>query len=214
MPRSLRIQSTAKPKSNLPAHMVAARLSICQDWAAPWEITSMTLSMSSPAFRPKFMPSDRPCSRPAMQTWLTILVSWPAPAGPIRMQARAKHSITGAALSKTAASPPHITVSAPFSAPAWPPETGASITPIPRSAPSAPSSRATSAEAVVWSTKTAPLSMPAKAPSSPRTTARRSSSLPTQVKTTSAPSAASRGVGAKLPPWSTAQRSALAAVRL
>jgi hypothetical protein len=38
--------------------------------------------------------------------------------------------------------------------------------------------------------------MPAKAPSAPSTTARRSSSLPTQAKTKSAPLAASRGVAA------------------
>ena len=39
-PRSLRIQSTAKPKSNLPSLMVFQRLSICQDCAAPLEMAS------------------------------------------------------------------------------------------------------------------------------------------------------------------------------
>ena len=41
-PRSLRIQSTAKPKSNLPSIMVLPRLSICQLCAAPLPITSST----------------------------------------------------------------------------------------------------------------------------------------------------------------------------
>ena len=48
-PRSLRIQSTAKPKSNLPWFMVLPRFSICQEPAAPLEITSSTASMSRPA---------------------------------------------------------------------------------------------------------------------------------------------------------------------
>jgi hypothetical protein len=97
-------------------------------------------------------------------------------------------------VAKAVASPPHITVSWPFWAPAWPPETGASMNCRPRSSPAACSSRATSAEAVVWSAKMAPRPMPAKAPSGPRTTERRSSSLPTQLNTMSAPATASRGV--------------------
>ena len=52
------------------------------------------------------------------------------------------------------------------------------------------------------------------APSRPRVTARRSSSLPTQVKTKSAPSAASAGEGADMPPNFATQASALAGVRL
>ena len=85
---------------------------------------------------------------------------------------------------------------------------------MPRSAAAAASSRVTAAETVVWSAKTVPSAMPAKAPSSPRQTERRSSSLPTQAKTNSAPSAASRGVAAWLPPNSPAQAAALDAVRL
>jgi hypothetical protein len=45
--------------------------------------------------------------------------------------------------------PPHITVSTPFSAPAWPPDTGASMNLKPALVAAASSSRATSAEAVV-----------------------------------------------------------------
>jgi len=117
-------------------------------------------------------------------------------------------------LSKVASSPPHITVSTPFSAPAWPPETGASTKPRPRFCASASSSRATSAEAVVLSTKIAPGFIAAKAPSAPIVTARRSSSLPTQAKTKSCPAAASAGVGAMLPPCSATHFSAFAPVRL
>ncbi len=105
-------------------------------------------------------------------------------------------------------------VSWPFSAPAWPPETGASTKPMPASLAMALSSRATLALAVVWSTKTVPFAMPAKAPSSPSATERRSSSLPTQAMTNSAPSAASRGVGAEVPPCSSTHFPAFSDVRL
>jgi hypothetical protein len=84
-----------------------------------------------------------------MQIWFTILVSWPAPAGPRSVTARAYESITGFAFSKAAASPPHITVSLPFSAPACPPETGASMKSTPFSFAAANTLRATSADAVV-----------------------------------------------------------------
>jgi hypothetical protein len=59
-PRSLRIQSTAKPKLNWSSTMVLPRLSICQLCAAPLPMTSSTCFMSSPAFWPKAMPSDSP----------------------------------------------------------------------------------------------------------------------------------------------------------
>ena len=75
MPRSLRIQSTAKPKSNLSAIIVLPRFSICHDWAAPLLITSRTFSTSSPAFWPNAIASDNPCTSPAMQIWLTIFVN-------------------------------------------------------------------------------------------------------------------------------------------
>ena len=84
-----------------------------------------------------------------MQIWLTILVSSPAPLGPMRVTARANAMATGLACSKAAASPPHITVSTPFCAPASPPDTGASTKCRPRERAAAASSRATSAEAVV-----------------------------------------------------------------
>ena len=104
--------------------------------------------------------------------------------------------------------------SCPFWAPAWPPETGASTKPTPISDATAAISLATSAEAVVWSTSVEPSAMPARAPSSPKTTNRRSSSLPTQTITASAPVAASRGVGTEEPPWASTHASALEVVRL
>ena len=70
-------------------------------------------------------------NEPAMQIWLTILVSWPAPGAPISVTMRAKASITGSAFAKVSASPPTMTVSTPFCAPAEPPETGASRKPKP-----------------------------------------------------------------------------------
>src|SRR5690606_28118538 len=89
MARSLRIQSTAKPKSTSPASMVLWRLSSCQDWAAPLLITAMAASPSSPAHWAKCSASARPWTRPAMQIWFTILVSCPLPTGPISLTMRA-----------------------------------------------------------------------------------------------------------------------------
>ena len=61
----------------------------------------------------------------------------------------------------------------------------------------------------------APGCMPARAPLSPSTTERRSSSLPTQLNTKSAPAAAAAGVAAWRVPGNWAQNAvALAAVRL
>ena len=151
-----------------------------------------------------------------MAIWLTILASWPEPLGPSSVTACANAPATGAIVSKVACVPPHITVSMPFTAPAWPPDTGASMKPRPFEAASAASSRAMSADAVVWSTKIAPAFMPAKAPEmpSPTTTERRSSSLPTQANTMSAPAAAAAGVAADAPPYSATHCAAFAAVRL
>src|SRR6266702_8294119 len=107
-----------------------------------------------------------------------------------------------------------MTVKTPFSAPAWPPETGASTNSKPSLVAAASRSRATSADAVVWSTKVAPFFVPANAPSAPSVIARRSLSLPTQAMTKSWPSAAAFGVAAVLPPNFSAHVLALAAVRL
>src|SRR6266699_2224293 len=122
--------------------------------------------------------------------------------------------MTGFARSNAAASPPTITVSCPFSAPAGPPDTGASRNSKPRFFASAASSRATFADAVVWSTKTVPLAILWKAPFDPKVTSRRSGSSPTQEKTMLAPSAALAGVSANRPPCFATQASALARVRL
>ncbi len=99
----------------------------------------------------------------------------------------------------------------PFSAPAWPPETGASRKTQPRAAAASAISRASFAEAVVWSTTIAPSG---SAGSASPTTWRTSSSLPTQSATSSAPATASAIVAAALPLYSAAQRPALAGVRL
>ena len=107
-----------------------------------------------------------------------------------------------------------MTVRTPFTAPASPPDTGASRNPIPRSAATAATSRATSADAVVWSTKTAPGLIPSNAPLSSTVTERTSSSLPTQANTISFPAAASAGVAAARPPNSPVHRAAFDPVRL
>ena len=107
-----------------------------------------------------------------------------------------------------------MTVSTPFTAPASPPDTGASRNPRSPSAATAASSRATSAEAVVWSTNTVPAPIPSNAPPAPTVTERTSSSLPTQANTISFPAAAAAGVAAAFPPNSSVHRVAFDAVRL
>jgi len=109
---------------------------------------------------------------------------------------------------------PHITVSTPFSAPDWPPETGASTNATPCTAHEVAMSVASSALVVVWSTTTSPSRAPSRTPPSPRITWRTSSSLPTQRNTTSLTAATSAGVGAALPPWAATHSSAFAEVRL
>ena len=106
----------------------------------------------------------------------------------------------GAAASNASASPPAMTVRMPASAPACPPETGASMQRMPITSPALNSSRATSAEAVVWSMNVVPRFMVRNTPSGPRVICLRSSSLPTQENTKSAPAAASAGVAAVRPP--------------
>jgi len=67
---------------------------------------------------------------------------------------------------------------------------------------------------VSGATKVVPLFMPLNAPSGPNTTERTSSSLPTHSITKSHPDAASRGLGADLPPYSLVHCAAFAGVRL
>jgi hypothetical protein len=83
----LRIQSTAKPKSNLPAFMVLPRFSICQDRPRPWRSPQHRLDIEAGALG-EMDGLGQPWTRPAMQIWLTILVSWPEPAGPISLHMR------------------------------------------------------------------------------------------------------------------------------
>ena len=149
-----------------------------------------------------------------MQIWFTIFVSCPAPAGPSSVTARPYESITGFARSNAACSPPHITVSLPFSAPACPPDTGASMKSMPLLRAASNTLRATSADAVVWSISTAPFFMPARAPSLPSATSRTSASLPTMSMTKSWSFAAAAGVAAVLPPCFSAHACAFALVRL
>ena len=88
IPRSLRIQSTAKPKSNLSASMVLPAVLHLPGPGGPLGDHLEHRLAVEPALLAKAIPSDSPCTSPAMQIWLTILVSCPAPAGPMRRQAR------------------------------------------------------------------------------------------------------------------------------
>ena len=62
--------------------------------------------------------------------------------------------MTGSARAKASGSPPTMTESWPLTAPAWPPETGASMKLRPMVSARVAISRASLAEVVVWSMKT------------------------------------------------------------
>jgi len=154
MPRSLRIQSTAKPKSNLPGiHRLAAIFHLPGTGGPLRDHLEHGLDVEPGALDRNGSPSASPCTRPAMQIWFIILVSWPEPEGPSRRQAPGKGHDDGFSLRiGLGIAAAHHGELTPFSAPAWPPETGASMKAMPlRFAASAWSSRATSAEAVVLS---------------------------------------------------------------
>ena len=138
--------------------MVLARFSICQDWAAPLEIISTSLAGSSPAFLAKFMPSARPWTRPAMQIWLTILVSWPAPTGAHQDAGPGvgiDHRLGAVEVGRLAAD--HDRELAVLGAGLAAGDRRVEEVAAPCPSPPRAISRATSAEAVVWSTKMAPL---------------------------------------------------------
>ena len=132
----------------------------------------------------------------AMRIWLTILVCWPAPAGPCRTMVLPRHSNSGRTRSNTAGSPPTMIDSRASRAPTSPPDTGASRLATPRARAAASISRASEGSLVVMSTSTAPAAAPASAPSAPSTTSRTSCGKPTMVKTTSARAATARGESA------------------
>ena len=116
-PRSLRIQSTAKPKSNLASTMVGPRLSICQLCAAPLPITPSTAFMSSPARSPKAIASARALHQPGDADLVDHLGQLAGARAQQRDGARERHRHRLHRSRTAAASPPHITVSAPLMAP-------------------------------------------------------------------------------------------------
>src|SRR6185503_3109538 len=81
---------------------------------------------SMPAF------SHRPTASPSIAwptptiSWLIIFAARPAPTGPMCVQRPATSFISGAMRSRSAASPPAITVNVPASTAGGPPDTGAS----------------------------------------------------------------------------------------
>jgi hypothetical protein len=129
--------------------MVWPRLSICQDCAAPLPMTSITLSMSRPARPAEVHALGEPLHQAGDADLVDHLGELAGAGGPIRVTARAKASITGRARAKALPRRRTSPSAAPFSAPAWPPETGASMKCDALLLADAASSRATSAEAVV-----------------------------------------------------------------
>jgi len=127
---------------------------------------------------------------------------------------RGRRGKVGSAFLNTSSSPPTITVSIPPSAPACPPEIGASKKLNPLSLAFLFNSLDTSADTVELSIKIDPALAVSNNPFSPVATSLKSSSLPTHVKMKSAPSAASAGVLAILPLYSPIHFSALDLVLL
>ena len=143
-----------------PASHRLVRFSICQLCAAPLEITSTTpLRYPGPprAHQAKgFGHALHDAGDADLIDHLGELSgtgraqhAWPA--GRIDRHHRFGLGISGFGV------PPHMMPSLPLTAPAWPPETGASTKSKPRFVPLPASSRAMPAEAVVWSTNSAPL---------------------------------------------------------
>ena len=148
--------------------MVLPRLSICQLCAAPLPITSSTCSCPARPVWPKAMAFAQALHQAGNADLVHHFGQLAGAAVAQQREGLENACATGSAASNALWSPPHITVSKPFWAPAWPPDTGASTNCSALCRAAACNSRATLAEAVVWSTKIAPLAMPAKAPSSPR----------------------------------------------
>ncbi len=116
---------------------------------------------------------------------LTSLATLPAPGPPTWSRLALMASSTGMARARCPASPPIIMVSVPASAPAGPPETGASMKPSPFSAARAARRRETPASEVEVSTKTAPAGALARNPSGASTTFATTSAVGSEAMTTS-----------------------------
>src|SRR5690606_29812034 len=113
--------------------------------------------------------------------------------------------------STSSAAPPHMTESFPFSAPACPPDTGASTKPTPDARNVSARRRASAGLAVVWSTTIAPA---ASAGAAADRTSSTSGSSPRQENMISAPSTASAGSAAGFPLYADAQADLLPGDRL
>src|SRR5689334_352775 len=120
--------------------------------------------------------------------------------GPTYMTWSPMASSTGLWRSKTARSPPTHSASFRVRAPCGPPLTGASSRCRPRAVKRSCRRRISDGELVLRSNHAAPDRMPASSPASARATLSTSRGPGSDVKTTSAPSAASRGVSAHLAP--------------
>ena len=118
--------------------------------------------------------------------WLTIFTVLPMPAAsPRRQTLDAIASSTGAARSNAAGAPEPITVMLPPSAPARPPETGASSISSPASASRASRLRATSGATVVEQITTAPCGSSFTQPCGPNSTSCSCAAFTTRTSTAS-----------------------------
>ena len=99
---------------------------------------------------------------------LQILAAWPLPDGPVWTMVAPICSRIGRARATAPASPPTMKVSVAFSAPATPPDTGASTISRPRSAAACQTARAVSTSIVEQSISSARRPPRAITPSPPR----------------------------------------------
>ena len=196
MPRSLRIQSTAKPKSNLSATIVLPRFSICHDCAAPLLITSSTRSASRPARCAKLMPSDKRLHQPGDADLVDHLrqLAGARPRPSASRRARSARAPARPASNTVRVAADHDRQLAVL---------GARLAAGHRRVEERDAARLRRALHLARDfgrrgrvvDENRAVFMPASAPPSPAT-ARTSSSLPTHISTMSAPRAASAGVGA------------------
>jgi hypothetical protein len=169
-----------------------------------------------PAFAPRASASAATAKYPVLQMLFTSFMAAPIPRGPRWTIVRASTRRTGRHASRTALSPPTMSVRAPCSAPVTPPVTGASSMPTPRAAAAAPTARTVSGSTVLMSMRTLPSLAPSRIPPGASATSRRAAGSATMVITMrlAAATSAGRRPTRTAPPAAAANSSALLPVRL
>ena len=160
---SLTIMAAEKPglKSRLAAEVstmpgTGRWLSMAQHEAEALEAMSKKVRASRPSFSPRVKASATAIMEMPRIMLLQTLAAWPLPGAPAWTMVRPMAAKTGLARAKAAAEPPAMKVSVAASAPATPPETGASSISWPAAAAAPWTARALATSMVEQSIRSAP----------------------------------------------------------